>query len=272
MLLPSRFVIFLLIIPVAFFLFLGWEKDEEWARYAIPFIVLAAAAFSMSPQIDWWWYKRNLPDLDAPVKKILESLFPFYQRLNESEKKIFCQRTALSMMATDFIVPSGDDDKKIPEDLKALLLSHAVMMTWDKENFIMDSYEKVVVYAKLFPSPQYPTQLHAAESNPEDGVALFATERMLQALMEPDKVFNAVAYEYAKIFMTHYQSEKFPLPENVWEIIEQIGGINKETIEEHLGLPEPDVSAILLSYVRLFSQQFNNVQPELYDDLSMRLK
>ena len=272
MLLPSRFVIFIFIIPTAIFLFLGWEKEQEYAAFAIPFILLAAAAFSLSPQIDWWWYKRHPPDLDAPVKKFLAVMFPFFNRLNESEKQIFCQRTALGLLATDFIVPSGDADKKIPEDLKALLVAHAVMMSWDKENYLMDSYEKVVVYAKLFPSPAHPTHLHAAESNAEDGVALFATERMLQALMEPDKVFNPVAYEYAKIFMRHYQVEDFALEENIWEIIEGIGGLDKNTIEEHLGLPEPDAAAILLSYARLFPQQFNLHEPELYEVVSARLK
>ncbi len=272
MLLPSRFVIFILIIPIAIFLFLGWEKEQDWAGCAIPFIVLAAAAFSMSPQIDWWWYKRNPPGLDVPVKKLLLAMFPFYRKQTEEKKSVFCQRTALTMMATEYIVPSGDDEKKIPEDLKALIAAHAVMMTWDRENYIMDSFEKVVVYAKPFPSPIHPAHLHASESNAEDGVALFSTERMLQSLMEPDKVFNALAYEYSLIFRIHYKTDDFALPENVWEVIEQIGGIDKMTIEEHLGLPEPDASAVLMSYARLFEKEFGSYEPELFETVVNRLK
>jgi hypothetical protein len=175
------------------------------------------------------------------------------------------------MMATDFIVPSGDDEKKIPEDLKALISAHAVMVTWTKTRYIMDSFEKVVVYAKMFPSPLHPTHLHAAEHNDEDGVVLFSTERMLQALMEPDIVFNAVAYEYATIFQKHYKPEPVNLPENVWEIIEQIGGIDKSTIEEHLGLPEPDATSILMSYALLFEKPFSEIAQELYQEIKNRL-
>jgi hypothetical protein len=125
-----------------------------------------------------------------------------------------------------------------------------------------------VVYAKSFPSPQYPQILHTAESNEEDGVLLFSTERMLQALMEPQTVFNPVLYEYAKVFRLHYKLPNLALPQDIWETIEKIGNIDKTTIETHLGLPEPSPEAILMSYSLLFSKKFQDIAPKLYEQFS----
>lgn len=272
MLLPSRILILLLLLPMSIFLYLAWEKDSMWATYAIPFFVLAAAVFSLAPQIDWWWYKRNPPDVDEEVKKVFEQRLPFYQALDEAEKLKFRQRTALTMLATEYIVPSQNEDKKVPEDLKALIAAHAVIITWQKENYLMDTYEKVVVYARSFPSPTYPALLHTAESNDEDGVLLFSTERMLQALMEPHIVFNPVLYEYAKVFRQHYKLPNLALPQDIFDLIEKIGNINKTTIEEHLGLPEPNPEAILMSYACLFRTQFESVAPKLFQQITNELK
>jgi hypothetical protein len=249
-------------------MYLAWKFDASWASYAIPFFVLAAAAFSMAPQVDWWWYQRNPPDVEVPVQRIFQAQLPFYQQLSAEDKLKFRQRAALTMLATEYIVPSQDEDRQVPEDLKALIAAHAVMITWRKERFIIDSYEKVVVYAKSFPSPQYPQILHTAESNEEDGVLLFSTERMLQALMEPQTVFNPVLYEYAKVFRLHYKLPNLALPQDIWETIEKIGNIDKTTIETHLGLPEPSPEAILMSYSLLFSKKFQDIAPKLYEQFS----
>jgi hypothetical protein len=272
MLLPSRLAIVLMFFPMAFFMFLAWKFDASWASYAIPFLVLAAAAFSLAPQIDWWWYQRYPPDVEEPVRRIFQSQLPFYQALRVEDKTKFRQRTALNMLATEYIVPSQDEERQVPEDLKALIAAHAIMITWEKEHYIMDSYEKVVVYAKSFPSPQYPQVLHTAESNEEDGVVLFSTERMLQALMEPKTVFNPVLYEYAKVFQLHYKVPNYALPQDIWETITSIGNIDKTTIETHLGLSEPSPQTILMSYSLLFSKKFQEFAPKLYNDIKESLK
>ena len=231
----------------------------------------AAAAFSLAPQVDWWWYQRNPPDVEEPVRKVFQLQVPFYQQLNEAEKLKFRQRVALIMLSTEYIVPSKDEEKTVPEDLKALISAHAAMITWQKERFIMESFEKVVVYAKSFPSPNYPTLFHAAESNEEDGVMLLSIERMIQALMEPASVFNTALYEYAKVFRFHFKSPTIAFPQDIWETIEKIGNINKTTIEEHLGLPEPSVDAILMSYSILFPRQFQAIAPRIYEQIQEQL-
>jgi hypothetical protein len=268
---PSRLLIVLMFIPMALFLYLAWKGEASYAVYAIPFFVAAAAAFSLAPQIDWWWHQRYPPDVEEPIRKIFQAQLSFYQILSKEDKLRFRQRCALNMIATEYIVPSQDEERSVPEDFKALLAAHSVMMTWKKEHYIMDSYEKVVVYAKSFPTPMYPQMLHTAESNAEDGVLLFSSERMLQALMEPKTVFNPVLYEYAKIFRSHYKLPNMALPNDIWETIKNIGNIDKATIELHLGLPEPQPEAILMSYSLLFSKKFQEIAPKLYEEITMQL-
>lgn len=267
MLFPSRLLITISLAIMAVFIYLSYSFDKNWAVWAIPFLVMAAAVFSLAPQIDWWWYSRNPPDVDEPVKKIFYSQLPHYKYLSEEEKQKFRQRVALTMLGTEYIVPSQTEGRSVPEDLKALIAAHAVMITWKKEKYVMDTYEKVVVYARSFPSPYYPKMLHAAESNAEDGVVLLSTERMLQALMEPQTVFNTVLYEYAKVFRHHYKIPDLALSNDIWDIIQKIGNIDKATIEAHLGLPEPQIDAILMSYSVLFGERFKAIAPKLYEQI-----
>jgi hypothetical protein len=271
MLFPSRLVIVVMLLCMGVFFYLAWEKDASWAVYAIPFFVVAAGAFSLAPQIDWWWYARNPPDVDETIRNIFAAELPFYKTLEAGEQLKFRQRTALTMLSTEYIVPSQDEDRRVPEDLKALLAAHAVMVTWQKEKFLLDQYEKVVVYARSFPSPTYPALFHAAETHEEDGVILLSTERMLQAMMEPKTVFNATLYEFAKVFRLQYKLPNLALPNDIWQTIEKIGGLNQATIEEHLGLPQPLPEAILMSYAILFPQQFESVAPKLFDDVKSSL-
>jgi hypothetical protein len=230
-----------------------------------------AVAFVLAPQIDWWWYKRNPRDIDPQMASFFQQHLSFYQKLNDAEKLRFRQRTDLYLMATEFIVPSQDEDKTVPEDLKHWVAAYAVMPTWAKPNVENEAYEKIVAYMQPFPSPQFPQHLHTSEIFEEDGVLLFALERMIQAVMSPTLCFNPVLYEYCRVFAKTYTTPKVDLNDENWLNLEQISGFSREKIGTDVGLPEIDIQAVATSFYILFPTKFVQILPKQFEQIKSNL-
>lgn len=230
-----------------------------------------AVAFVLAPQIDWWWYKRNPRDIDPQMASLFQQHLSFYQKLDDAGKLRFRQRADLYLMATEFIVPSQDEDKSVPEDLKHWVAAYAVMPTWAKPNVENEAYEKIVAYMQPFPSPQFPHHWHTSEIFEEDGVLLFALERMVQAVMNPTLCFNPVLYEYCRVFSKTYPTTTIDLTEEHWLSLEQISGFPKEKIATDVGLPEIDIQAVATSFYLLFPTKFIQTLPKQFEQIKNNL-
>ncbi len=245
----SRIISIPLVIIFFTALYLAWEKEENYASYMIPCVVLLAIIFALSPQIDWWWYKRNPPALDPPFEKQLAAHFTFYKNLEEADKKKFRERTALYLFANNFRAPN--EEKEVPEDLKGWVAAHAVQITLGQEDFLMPKFENIIVYSKAFPSPQFPRHLHASEIFEEDGALLIGAEPMLRGILRPNDYYNVTLHEYAKIFAISYPNYTFPKWEDnddTWQQLEAISGKSKEWVLQCMGLPTVDVNAVAIHH------------------------
>ena len=250
---------------------LHYLTDTEHYTGLIVGVLGLAVAFVLAPQIDWWWYKRFPRDIDPLLAKLYQEQLPFYQRLSEAEKLRFRQRTDLYIMAAEFIVPSQDEDKSVPEDLKHWIAAFSVMTTWGKEKVENDKFEKIVAYMHPFPSPQFPNNFHSSEIFEEDGVLLFALERMIQAVMSPTLCFNPVLYEFCRVFEKTYPCEKLELNEDNWQNLEQISGFSKIKVLEDIGLPEIDITGVAMSFYILFPTRFEKFLPKQYAQIKSNL-
>jgi len=90
------------IIGFAAFLYITWFKNEDYALYMVPFIIYLIGIYFLQPAIDWWWYQKYPPDVEAPLRKIFEQRLSYYQRLSEENKQKFRTRVALYIEANDF--------------------------------------------------------------------------------------------------------------------------------------------------------------------------
>jgi hypothetical protein len=266
---PSSILVFTLVVAALIFLYCAVEIDKNFAYAVIAFVVPAAAAVVMSPQIDWWWYSRNPRDVAPEIAKIFEQHLPFYQRWTAKEQLNFRQRVDLYLMSVEFIVPSKDEEKSVPDDLRHWVAACAILTTFGKKRFINEKYEKIVAYMKPFPSPQYPQHLHTTESFEEDGVLLFALEPMLHAILQPTLYFNPVLYEYCKIFQQMYWSKNPEVTEEHWGDLEKISGFSREQVYATIELPTVEVKAVAYSYFLLFPERFNAVLPAIYKDFEV---
>ena len=142
------------------FLYLTWEVDDSYAIY-IPWpVVVLAVIYVLSPQINWWWYVRNPPELDGRMRQLFQQRYPFYHELSLENKKRFRERVALFKIGTEFMPQAMEE---VPEDIKGFVAANAVRLTLGLPDYMFPSFEKVVIYPKPFPSPQYPKSFHASE-------------------------------------------------------------------------------------------------------------
>lgn len=264
--LPSRIALVFFVLICIVFIYLTWEIDEKYALYIIPGVVGIVVTYILSPQIDWWYYNRNTPELSEQFRKILISKSPIYDNLLTNIKTLYRKRIYLFMIGNDFTGMAGFEEN-IPEDIKFCLSSHATLFTLIKDTFLFPKFEKIIVYQQRFPSPQYPTQFHSSELFEEDGCLLFDATIILKSTFEPNNYFNPVLYEYYKVFKISNQFDIYPtVNEEDMKLGEQISGFSKAQIEHTIGLQNLDNEAILATYYFVFPERFRTLHPQLFED------
>ena len=269
---PWQIIAIPLALIAALLFYIAHAKDENYSLWAsVPF-VMAAAAWVMGPQIDWWWYKRNPPALDPVLQRTLDDYFLFYKNLSPDLKTHFRDRLALFMLGNIFIRPprpdEGDTVPPLPEDIKAAVAACAVQVNFGKEEYLTNKFENIVVYPHPFPTPQYEA-FHTAEIYEPDGVVLFSAEQLMTGFSNPQQFFSIGLYEYARIFKILHPSVSFPvLDDTIWESFEKISGMKKAVVESIIGLPNPDTFGVAAHHFFTFGDRFLIVLPDVYQLLS----
>ena len=258
----ARLVSLPFVVGALYFLYLTWERSESYALYIIPFVVMSSVLYVFSPQINWWWYSRNPPELDGPIRQLFLKRYTFYQKLSVENKKRFRERVALFIMGTDFMPMIVDT---VPEDVKAIVAANAVQMTFGQETFLFSKFEKIVIYPKPFISPQYQRMLHASEIFEEDGVALFSAEQLLKSFIQPTKFYNIGLHEYAKMFVASYPDLDYPtLEADIWKKLEAISGFSQQFVTKFINLEVLPAQPVSIAHYFVFPERFKELLPEVY--------
>lgn len=248
------------------FLYFTWEVDEKYMWFLLASMMMTVVIYLLGPQIDWWWFQRKPPELPAPLRHILNTRFPFYQKLSAENKTRFRNRMALYMEANEFIAKGTE---QVPVDVKGALAATVVWLTFGLKDYRLGKFEHIVIYPHPFPSPQYPEKWHASEIFEEDGVMLFSAEQLMPAFFEPGRYFHTGMYEYAKAFMRCYPAESYPsLSQPDWGKLERISGFSREILEKWIGLPDIDVLAVAITHFFVFPEKFKAEMPEIHAALS----
>lgn len=252
----------------AVFLILAWTTDEGYAIYFVPCLVVAALIYILSPQINWWWYSRNPPDLSVELTVFLERCSPFYARLDQEEKRRFRARIVLFNMGTDW-EPLAFPEDTLPPDVQMAISAQAVALTFRREKFLFEKFEKVVVFPRPFPSPEHPYD-HASELHVEDGCLLLSAEQVMLAFAQPAKWYNVAMHEYAKAYVLQFPGEPWPdfSDEGVWTSFESISGMSRTHVESVVGLAGIDALPVAIFHFFNFPSGFEAKFPEEYRSLS----
>lgn len=264
---PSRIIAIPFVISAALFFYLAWEVDNKYTIYLFPVLLVLALIFVMSPQINWYFYQKNPPDLSRPLRKFFETRHPYYQQLPDVLKLRFRQRTALIMAATDFI-PQGLE--KLTEDVKALASSNAALLTLNRTDYLFREFEHLVVYTHPFSTPAHPDQLHASELYEEgaNSTLIFSIQHLIKGTLQPAQYFNVGLYEYARAYRICFPDVTFPqMEDDQWPLLEKVGGVEKSALVSYINLEPLDVQAVAVAWFFTFPQRFKAILPEAYETL-----
>jgi len=254
----------------ALFLGLAWAVDDKYSIYFVPFLVISALIFILSPQINWWWYSRNPPDLSAELRVFLERHHGYYRRLSGADQRRFRGRVAMFNMGTDWEPLSFPEDS-LPPDVQVAISAQAVALTLNRAQFLFDQFEKVIVFPRPFPTPEHPYD-HASEMHEGDGCLLFSAEQVMFAFVKPMQWYNVAMHEYAKAFVLKYPEEAWPSfsAEDVWDKLEVASKMPRAHVESVIGLAGVDALPVAIHHFFIFPERFASVFPEESQVLAKR--
>jgi Mlc titration factor MtfA (ptsG expression regulator) len=247
-------------------LYFAWEDDPMHAVYVAPAVIALAVIYVLSPQIDWWWYKRKPPKLDVMVETLLNRYDPFFKALLPKEKQRFKDRVSLFMIAHDYMPQAMES---VPTDIKGLIAASAVRMTFGQEDYLLTKFEQIIVYPHPFPSPQYPEKFHAAEIYEEDGVIMFSIEQFMLGFMQTQQYYHLGIHEFFKVFRASYPNIAYPtFGDDFWQKLPSVSGLKKEAIERFVGLEQEDVLPVAAVHFFTHAKRFKAAFPGQYKEFA----
>ena len=204
-------------------------------------LLAAAAVYTLSPQIRWWHWLRNPPDLPLDLAPLLDR-FDLYRRLGLEGKREFRRRTFMLKEGSDI---QGRAIEQFPEDVKIMVAASAATISFYRDDFLIGDFENIIFYRHYFPSPGYDV-LHCSELHEEDGVIIWTLNVFLQSVVEPKKYLQLGLYEYARALYIVEQGlrEKLSSETLTYAQIERVSGFTEEKLKQFIGLEDLDTVAI----------------------------
>jgi Mlc titration factor MtfA (ptsG expression regulator) len=233
--------------------------------YMAPPLVLLAAIYILRPQIDWWWYQKHPPKMNAKEQGFLERFSAYYQRLNSEDREKFRNRTMMIRLAKDFI--SQADDKNMPEDARLIFAASQAQATFGWEDYLLLEYEKVVVYPGTFPSPKYPEHFHASETVEEETRHgyIFSLDHAMKGFMQTGQYYPVMLHEICQSLILAFPDRNWPMAdEDSWPQLELISGFPTTALKQTINRPDLEAEAVMLTYFLSFPERFQALQPDWY--------
>ncbi len=232
---------------------LTWKTGDVQSELLLLPALAAAGAYTLAPQLRWWYWKRNPPDLSTEMAPLLER-FPLYRALDLEGKRDFRRRAFLIREATDF---QGMAIESIPADVRLMVAASAATITFYREEFLVPAFENVIFYPHQFPTPEHEV-LHASELYEEDGVIIWTIKYFVRSVIEPDKYLQLGFYEYARaLFYADPQIRDALAAHGLdYAEVEQLSGFSEQALKGFIGLEDLDLTAITLTLFHTHAPAF----------------
>lgn len=129
-------------------------------NYAFRMIEMGYVLKYKKPLYNHFYFRKR--QLNKNQRSILKHQFSFYKKLNNREQLFFEHRLASFIKDKDFI---GRDGFVITDEVKVLIASTAVMLTFGFRDFYISFISKIVIYPNKFYSNTN-KKYHKGEFNP----------------------------------------------------------------------------------------------------------
>ena len=232
--------------------------------WLLPLLIIIVTLYLFTPQINHWWHKRNPPKLAGFITRWLGSHSEFYNRLSESDQTKFRDRLSIHLESREFSL-MREEQENLPEDFKAIIAHNLIHLTFGLDDYLLDPYERVVVYNHAFPSPKKKF-LHTVEVDHEDGVILLSTEHLFPAMLNKRDFYNIGMHAYIEAYLNKHPNTKLPkLPDDLLTKLESTSGHQLDKVRDTIGYEVDNKHIIAINYFFVFSTKFKEVLPGLYD-------
>ncbi len=247
----SRAIYALLALILLFVLYMIYFEESEIWRWGIPPIVLLGIMnYVFQPQIDYWWFQRSERNLDPIEHHFLQKNLYFYRSLSPEEQKSFGRECLRFQHDIEYILQGLPS---FPDDLKTIIAAYAMSLRYafgQKENNPFRHFERIAFYPHPFMSPDI-EEVHASESNFEDGVWIFSIDQFIPGITRPEKFFNICLYEMSKVLLSEVDELKNDISNYNDEELEAFrltfSNISLERIEKWINLKEIDLRAAYIT-------------------------
>lgn len=232
--------------------------------WLLPLLIIIISIFLFKPQIDHWWHKRNPPKLANFIINWLNSHSKFYNNLSEADKTKFRDRLSVYLESREFSL-MREEKENLPEDFKAIIAHNIIQLTFRQEDYLLDPYERAIVYSHAFPTPKKQF-LHTVEVDHEDGVILFSTEHLFPGMVNQDSFYNIGMHGYVEAYLNKHKNLKLPsLPDGLAAKLEKLSGHQLEKVKTTIGYEVENIHIIAITYFFTFPQRFKEELPDLYE-------
>jgi len=192
------FILLFPVIPIIAILYLLVPITSKWMLYCAPLIPYTILVLVFKHQINWWWYSKYPPKIDAETNDFLVKYFPYYQKLSEANKERFGIRLRLFNFDKEYI---SKELRDVPGDVRLLTAASAIQTTFGHKNGLLRHWGQIVFYRQPFHTPkrQY---FHTGEVYHEDGCIILAIDDMIKGITSQKSNYNiavhhmALAYQY----------------------------------------------------------------------------
>lgn len=171
-----------------------------------PIILLFIVYFSIAKRLGIFGDFRTI--VISKTKRVaLESFFEknihFYDQLNASDKKKFLAR---AYQLSKILRIDGRGNFKITPDVRLLVATAYVQLTFGFENFILPGFQRFIIYPESYINP-FTGRLHDGEVNPR-GVIVLSWKQLVRGYANPTDKINLGLHEMAHAFFHTVKSRK----------------------------------------------------------------
>tara|TARA_R110002049_G_scaffold151804_3_gene315567 strand:- start:157 stop:1008 length:852 start_codon:yes stop_codon:yes gene_type:complete len=171
-------------------------------NYAVRMIEMGYVLKHKKPLYNHFYFR--LRKLRNNQKSILEHQFPFYKKLNDKGKKYFEHRVASFIKDKHYI---GRGGFLITDEVKVLIASTAVMLTFGFRDFYIGFISKIVVYPNKFYSNTNGAY-HKGEFNPKLKALVLSWEDFTSGFNDDTDNLNLGIHEFTHAIHINSMKER----------------------------------------------------------------
>ncbi|MGC4040400.1 MAG: zinc-dependent peptidase [Flavobacterium sp.] len=157
---------------------------------------ICIALFGRPMFIHFYFWKQ---DISPGQEYLLRQKLSFYQKLDAKQKTYFNHRVARFLDKYQII---GRDGFLVTQEVETLIAATYVMLTFGMRRFLVDTFDKIIVYPEVYLSTQT-QEYYKGEFNPRMKAVVFSWEDFVSGYEISNDNLNLGIHEFSHVIHHH---------------------------------------------------------------------